>query len=133
MPELNGPLSPAQIIAQLRKQAAAVAEDAGTTNVTNFQNTGNGTSKWQWISVVGIGTFLLAGIVPWMMWMIGKMVNEVLPANTAAMTSIKEQSEDVEESLDTAHDDSVKTRTVMRALSAKIDAIVPADEEAEGP
>lgn len=56
---------------------------------------GKGASKLQWVSVVGVGTFLICGIVPWMMY----MISNVIPANTKALVAIESQSEDVEEEL----------------------------------
>jgi hypothetical protein len=58
-------------------------------------NQKGGMSKWQAIGVVGIGTFLLTAIVPWMMYLIGT----VIPKNTEAITTMTEQSKDVESAI----------------------------------
>jgi hypothetical protein len=97
------------------------ADHTADVNV-NVNRTG-GTSRWQWISVVGVGTFLIVPVVFWMM----RLISEVIPANTEAFIGVrealimsKEQDEDSERAL----------RANTRALNKVADKIGP-DEEIE--
>lgn len=61
-----------------------------------------GSSRLQWVSVVGVGTFLIVAIVPWMMNMISantRLISTTMQDNTVAITSMTEQSEDVERAI----------------------------------
>jgi hypothetical protein len=88
-----------------------MAEDDKQVNIKELVdaiNSGSsGGNKLQWIAVVGVGTFLIMGIVPWMMY----MISEVVPANTKALVSVEAQSEDVEEELG-------RTRRAITKLSS---------------
>ena len=97
------------------------ADETPDLNV-NVTKTG-GLSRAQWVSVVGVGTVLLMGIVPWMMNTISnnqKTMNTTVEKNTVALTAVQEQSEDVESAI----------RSNTRVLNKLYDRIGP-DEEAE--
>lgn len=99
----------------------ADGEDAPVVKIDEFiaaiNNTGNkGASKLQWVSVVGVGTFLIVGIVPWMMW----MISEVIPSNTKALVAIEKQSEDVE----------IELGRTRRAIS-KLSSLIQEEEDME--
>jgi hypothetical protein len=81
-------------------------------------NPGGKISRLQWVSVVGVGTFLIVGIVPWMMW----MISVVIPANTEALIGIEKQAEDVEDEL-------ARTRRAIIKLSGLIQVEDPEDNE----
>ncbi len=83
--EINGPTNPAQLLASLRKAAGVADESTNPVVNVNSGNTGGSMSRWQWISVVGVGTFLIVPVVFWMMNLIG----DVIPANTEAMLGVK--------------------------------------------
>jgi hypothetical protein len=82
-------------------------------------------SRWQWISVVGVGTVLIVGIVPWMMNMIGgnqEFFETTIQQNTTALTKVAEQGDDVERAI----------RSNTRALN-KLAEVVGPDEDDEEP
>lgn len=87
----------------------------------NVHKTG-GVSKWQWVSVVGVGTFLIIPVVFWMM----RLISEVIPKNTEAFIGVREalisnreQGEDIEKAM----------RSNNRALNKIADKIGPDEEE----
>lgn len=66
------------------------------------------TNKWQWIAVVGIGTFLLPGIVG---WMVMEMKASRIFYQTKMSTSVDKQTEVMEKlatAMDNAADSNVK-------------------------
>lgn len=82
-------------------------------------------SRWQWISVVGVGTVLIVGIVPWMMNMIGgnqKFFETTIQQNTTALTKVAEQGDDVERAI----------RSNTRALNKLAEVVGPDDEAEDG-
>ena len=74
---------------------------------------GQGASKLQWVSVVGVGTFLIVGIVPWMMY----LISNVIPANTKALVAIESQSDDVEAALGSVEEELGRSRRTMTKLN----------------
>lgn len=74
---------------------------------------GKGASKLQWVSVVGVGTFLIVGIVPWMMY----LISNVIPTNTKALVAIESQSDDVESTLASVEEELGRSRRAITKLS----------------
>lgn len=82
-----------------------------------------GPAKWHWISVVGVGTFLIVPVVFWMMNMISGLIektndtieqtNGVIDRNTAVVSASTEQMKDVEADLEAS-------KRVMQRLYEKI-------------
>ncbi len=80
-------------------------------------------NRWHWVSVVGVGTFLIVPVVFWMMTLVSKALEKnatVIENNTAAMTANKMQGEDVESAI----------RSNTRALN-RINQKIGPDPEAE--
>lgn len=77
-------------------------------------------AKWHWVSVVGVGTFLLVPIVFWLMYMVGN----ALPANTKALNSVDDELEDSQD----VTKDAIK---VVKALAEGLGVDIESDDEEE--
>lgn len=98
-----GPVSDAEVHVHVQELIAAI----------NGRKAGD---NKQWVAVVGVGTFLLLAIVPWMMVMIQKLVYDIVPANTQALVKMESQQEDVESVLRDVHDQLQLNRQTAEAL-----------------
>ncbi len=79
------------------------ANDTPDVNVNVGKSDAGSMSKMQWVGVVGVGTVLIMGVVPWMMHMISSnnaLLTTTITSNTAAISEMTAQSDDVEQAIE---------------------------------